>query len=213
MKLCPYSRCKYLAVSVIYESMQGLNSTGWKTQDGLTCSNNPLDFNAGGVQLLGKLMDSPVRVLVRLRVNVGFGAWKFDCRKVRGLLLRLNMHTVHHRALDRQRLLRPVIQRELLSGKRPVSEGLSRRGIHHKGEAKIWVTRTRGLLYEAASYLTTALWERKLPHQQRLLHVLVILGVVIPHDVIQGCRDVSFSPKPLQCLMLIKYQCAQGNKP
>ena len=47
-------------------------------------------------------MDSPVRVLVRLRVNVGFGAWKFNCRKVRGLLLRLNMHTVHQQALDRQ---------------------------------------------------------------------------------------------------------------
>lgn len=102
IKLCPYSRCKYLAVIVIYESTEWLNSKSWETQGGLTCSNNPLDLNAGGVQLLGKLMDSPVWVLVRLRVNVGFGAWKFDCRKVRGLLLRLNMHTVHQQALDRQ---------------------------------------------------------------------------------------------------------------
>lgn len=47
-------------------------------------------------------MDSPVWVLVGFRVNVGFGAWKFNCRKVRGLLLRLNMHTAHQRALDRQ---------------------------------------------------------------------------------------------------------------
>lgn len=53
----------------------------------LTCSDNPLNFDAGGVQLLGKLMDGPVGVLVGLRVNVGFGAWKFNCRKVRGLLL------------------------------------------------------------------------------------------------------------------------------
>lgn len=47
-------------------------------------------------------MDSPVRVLVGFRVNVGFGAWKFNCRKVRGLLLWLNMHTAHQQALDRQ---------------------------------------------------------------------------------------------------------------
>lgn len=66
----------------------------------LTCSNNSLNLNAGGVQLLGKLMDSPVRVLVGFRVNVCFGAWKFNCRKVRGLLLRLNMHTAQ-KAHDR----------------------------------------------------------------------------------------------------------------
>ena len=61
----------------------------------LTCSNNSLNLNAGRIQLLGKLMDSPVRVLVGFRVNVCFGAWKFNCRRVRGLLLRFNMHTVH----------------------------------------------------------------------------------------------------------------------
>lgn len=58
-----------------------------RAEDGLTCSNNSFDFYAGGIQLLGKLMDSPVRILVGFRVNVGFGAWKFNCRKVRGLLL------------------------------------------------------------------------------------------------------------------------------
>lgn len=58
----------------------------------LTCSNHSLNLNARRVQLLGKLMDSPVRVLVGFRVNVCFGAWKFNCRRVRGLLLRLNMH-------------------------------------------------------------------------------------------------------------------------
>lgn len=49
--------------------------------DRLTCSNNPLDFNAGCVQLLGKLMDSPVWVFIGFRVNVGFGARKLNCRE------------------------------------------------------------------------------------------------------------------------------------
>lgn len=44
----------------------------------LTCSDYPLDLDAGGVQLLGELVDGSVRVLVGLRVDVGFGAWKFD---------------------------------------------------------------------------------------------------------------------------------------
>lgn len=46
---------------------------------GLTCSDYPLDLDAGGVQLLGELVDGPVRVFVGLGVDVGFGAWKFDC--------------------------------------------------------------------------------------------------------------------------------------
>lgn len=73
-----------------------------ETWDRLTCSYNPLNLNAGGVQLLGKLMDSSIGVFIGFRVNVRFGAWKFNCRRVRGLLLRLNMHTAHHQALDRQ---------------------------------------------------------------------------------------------------------------
>lgn len=64
------------------------------TSVGLTCSDHSLDFDAGGVQLLGKLMDGPAGVLVGFGVDVGFGAWKFNCRKVRGLLLRLNMRVV-----------------------------------------------------------------------------------------------------------------------
>lgn len=61
------------------------NHKSFETADRLTCSNNPLDFNAGGVQLLGKLMDSPVWVLIGFWVNVGFGAWKFNCGEVGGL--------------------------------------------------------------------------------------------------------------------------------
>lgn len=110
-------------------------------EDGLTCSDNPLDFNAGGVQLLGKLMDSPVRVLVGFRVNVRFGAWKFNCRKVRGLLLRLNMHTTHPPqtggGLTGKRLLRPVIQRELLN----------------RGEAAS-VSKREGFFYTSGKFIT-----------------------------------------------------------
>lgn len=71
---------------MMYESLRKLNGRSQASRDGLTCSNDALDFDAGGVQLFGKLMDSPVGVLVGFRVNVGFGAWKFNCRKVRGLL-------------------------------------------------------------------------------------------------------------------------------
>lgn len=69
---------------------EGVSEAGGK----LTCTNNPLNLNAGRVQLLGELVHGPVGVLVGFRVDVGFGAWKFNCRKVRGLLLRLNMHAV-----------------------------------------------------------------------------------------------------------------------
>lgn len=79
-----------------------LNRESLKTTDRLTCSNNPLDFNAGGVQLLGKLMDSPVWILVGFRVNVGFCAWKFNCRQVIGLLWLLNIHMTVRWMLDSQ---------------------------------------------------------------------------------------------------------------
>lgn len=69
------------------------NSRSLETADRLTCSNNPLDLNAGGVQLLGKLMDSPVWVFIGFWVNVGFGAWKFNCGEAGGLRRWLNTHT------------------------------------------------------------------------------------------------------------------------
>lgn len=62
-----------------------LSSESLETAERLTCSNNPLDFDAGGVQLLGKLMDSPVWVFIGFRVNVGFGAWEFNCGETGGL--------------------------------------------------------------------------------------------------------------------------------
>lgn len=62
-----------------------LSSKSLETAERLTCSNNPLDFNAGGIQLLGKLMDSPVWVFIGFRVNVGFGAWEFNCGETGGL--------------------------------------------------------------------------------------------------------------------------------
>lgn len=76
-----------------------LHSKSLETAERLTCSNNPLDFNAGSVQLLGKLMDSPVWVFIGFRVNVGFGAWEFNC----GETGELNMHTAEL-PIDRQTL-------------------------------------------------------------------------------------------------------------
>lgn len=76
-----------------------LHSKSLETAERLTCSNNPLDFNAGSVQLLGKLMDSPVWVFIGFRVNVGFGAWEFNCGEAGGL----NMHTAEL-TVDRQTL-------------------------------------------------------------------------------------------------------------
>lgn len=73
------------------------SSKGSETADRLTCSDHPLDLNAGGVQLLGKLMDSPVWVFVGFRVNVGFGAWKFNCGEEGGLRRRLNPHMAEQR--------------------------------------------------------------------------------------------------------------------
>lgn len=79
-----------------------LNRERLETADRLTCSNNPLDFNAGGVQLFGKLMDSPVWILIGFGVNVGFCAWKFNCRQVIELLWLLNIHTTVRWMLDSQ---------------------------------------------------------------------------------------------------------------
>lgn len=103
-----YWECKYLAVIVINERAVWLKWGSKKnTWEELTCADNPLNLNARCIQLLGKLMDSPVWILVGFRVNIGFCAWKFNCRRVRELLLRLNMHAAHkEKALDgRMRLL------------------------------------------------------------------------------------------------------------
>lgn len=50
----------------------------------LTCADHSFDLDARGVQLLGELMHGPVGVFVGFGVDVGFGAWKFNCRRVRG---------------------------------------------------------------------------------------------------------------------------------
>lgn len=82
-----------MPVRVMHESLE--------RADRLTCSNNPLDFNAGGVQLLGKLMDSPVWVLIGFRVNVGFGSWKLNCGEAGGLRRWLNTHAAGRQALPK----------------------------------------------------------------------------------------------------------------
>lgn len=107
-------------------------------------------------------MDSPVRVLVRLGVNVGFSAWKFDCRKVRGLLLRLNMHTARQKALDRRTITESSDSGgEVPNSERPVSEGF------HTGK---FITKQRK---DLSNPCTMLLFRLRLPFtslQLRLLH-------------------------------------------
>lgn len=82
-------------------------------------------------------MDSPVRVLVRLGVNVGFSAWKFDCRKVRGLLLRLNMHTARQKALDRRTITESSDSGGGSAEQRAACvRRVSHRKIHHKAKER-----------------------------------------------------------------------------
>lgn len=81
----------------------------------ITCTDHPLNLNARGVQLLGKLVHGPVGVLIGLGVNVRLGTWKFNYTRVKGLLSRLNMYACRD---GRTRLAsRP-------SGRKPVSKGL-----------------------------------------------------------------------------------------
>ena len=163
------SRCKYVAVSVMYERTEWLNrELNEQRGGGLTCSDNPLDFNAGGVQLLGKLMDSPVGVFVGFRVNVGFGAWKFNCRKVRGLLLWLNMP----HAPAGTRIQRAAIQKELLSSRRPVKRLFSG---ENPSQSKVWVTRARWV-YEAVGYLSPPAAHTTSRNHFSPLYPLLMLG-------------------------------------
>lgn len=67
------SRCEY------WTDDKNDTSAGTKEKaERLTCSKNPFNLNVGSIQLLGKLMNSPIWVLVGFGVNVSFGAWKFN---------------------------------------------------------------------------------------------------------------------------------------